>query len=287
MQENKDKYYFAKRNNCLYQEELDYFYSFSDKERAEMFEEAKEQIKKLSEEQKNFVSLFGEDTIAIAFCPTYEDITDEAITQFYVERSKYQKEAEEFFKKKEAKEVYDFLDYVPELSTNGEYKITGENNALLQTIIKNGFFKNLDYWELKEIEKKLPLYWENKQEFLLPKKIDEISNLRNGLNFKEYVFCEEYLKTGRVKKTSEILGIGRTTCYDYLNKEEVKKYLEARRKEMQEESDLLFKQGFYDCFEELQKIVKEKHTDDNAKIKAIDIYLKHYENSLYKQMEQV
>ena len=58
----------------------------------------------------------------------------------------------------------------------------------------------------------------------------------------------------------------------------------TRRKEIKQESDDLLKTGFNDCFSELHQIVTNEHTDRQTKIKAIDTYLKHYEQSLYKQI---
>ena len=107
---------------------------------------------------------------------------------------------------------------------------------------------------------------------------------QNGIGFKEFLFCEEYIKQGKIVKVAESLGIGRTTCYDYLKKPEVKKYLDQRKKEIKQESDDLLKTGFNDCFSELHQIVTNEHTDRQTKIKAIDTYLKHYEQSLYKQI---
>ena len=73
--------------------------------------------------------------------------------------------------------------------------------------------------------------------------------------------------------------------YEYLKKKEVQDYLQERREEIRKESDSLLQTGFFKCFEELHNIIEKQYNSDCDRIKAIDCYLRHYEQAIYKQNE--
>lgn len=106
------------------------------------------------------------------------------------------------------------------------------------------------------------------------------------LNQKQINFCEEYLKTGSIKETAEALGIGRTTCHEYMKQPEVKAYLEKVNQEIEEEMKEQLKVNFYNCFVELNSIINGgMFISDNNKLKAIEIYLKYYETIFNKNKQ--
>ena len=176
--------------------------------------------------------------------------------------------------KKEILETYGKI-IVPQ---ENEYYIT--TKEVEQLLEKNGF-KIDDLKKVKDIQNGLEKLWKDKSKMIVPSTLEKDSKDWEGISFKKFLFCEEYIKTGRVKTTCENLGIGRTTAFDYLKDKEVQDYLQQRRDEIKKESEELFKQGLNDSFEELMKIIKEESSFEsvlNRKVKAIDIFLRHYEN---------
>lgn len=122
-----------------------------------------------------------------------------------------------------------------------------------------------------------PLYDDRKQ---LPNNdlINKASEERNGINLKHFIFCEEYIKRGKIKPTCEYLGISRNTAYLWLKDENVQRYLKDRQDEIKRETDDTFLDTYRECFNELNSMVKSDYMQNSDKIKAIDVFLKHYEN---------
>ena len=272
------------RNSCLYQEELDNFFELSEEEQKKYIKEAEEKITQLEPNEYELAKEMGADTLAIAFYSELDELDESRINDFYMNRAKWYFDSKRFFDKPEAEELLKEYGVLP-VGKNGEYLTSGDYDYIEGNIIERQF-KDLSYSTRDKAKKLINQIWEDKTQFLTDERLQELSEARNGIEFKEFLFCEEYIKTGKVTKTCESLGIGRTTCYDYLKKDEVKKYLETRRNEIKEESDYLMKQGFNDCFSELHRLAtKETCIQDHDRIKAIDCYLRHYEQSIYKTTE--
>lgn len=108
--------------------------------------------------------------------------------------------------------------------------------------------------------------------------LDKSSEEQNGINLKHFVFCEEYIKRGKIKPTCEYLGISRNTAYLWLKDEKVQQYLKDRQDEIKRETDDTFIQTYRESFNELNKMIKSDFMQNADKIKAIDVFLKHYEN---------
>ena len=108
--------------------------------------------------------------------------------------------------------------------------------------------------------------------------INKASEERNGINLKHFIFCEEYIKRGKIKPTCEALGISRNTAYLWLKDEKVQKYLKDRQDEIKRETDGTFLQTYRESFNELNRLITSSYLDANERIKAIDVFLKHYEN---------
>lgn len=158
---------------------------------------------------------------------------------------------------------------------DGFYKI---NDTILDKVINdNGFY--LSYTDDKEqLKNTLFDTWENQQELITQDKLDKYSEERNGINFKHFVFCEEYLKRGKIKPTCEHLGISRNSAYLWLKDEKVQAYLNSRKEEIKQETDNTFLDTYTSCFNELNNIINSETTERSDKIRAIDVFLKHYEN---------
>lgn len=179
---------------------------------------------------------------------------------------------------KEKKEILETYEGIIVPNEEDRYSITDEEVILL--LEKSGFQID-DEDRIRDIRKDLQKLWKDKSKMLVPSVLEKDSKEWQGLSFKKFLFCEEYIKTGRITTTCQNLGIGRTTAFEYLKDTEVKDYLQERREEMRKESEDFFKQGLNQAFEELLKIIKEDSRREevlNRKVKAIDTYLKHYEN---------
>lgn len=269
-------------SSCLYQEEIDSFNELSKQEQEKLKKRAKEIITEFDMFENKLIKEMGTDILAIAFTSELEDLDETTIYDFYSERGNWYFDSKRFFEKSESKELFEEYGVLP-VDKKGEYLTIGDYNYISKNIIKRQF-KNISSKTEEEAEKIMRELWEDRTQFLTDEKLRDLSKTKNGIGFKEFLFCEEYIKTGKVTKTCESLGIGRATCYDYLKKPEVKVYLEERKEEIKKESDNLLKKGFNDCFSELHRLVTEKSfIQDHDKIKAIDCYLRHYEQCINKE----
>ena len=161
--------------------------------------------------------------------------------------------------------------------SNGFYYV---NDAVLNKVIaKNDLNIELatddDFINVKQL---ISDTWENKKEILDPSKINELSEQQHGINFKQFIFCEEYLKRGKIKPTCDFIGISRNTAYLWLDDTKVQTYLKHRQDEIKRETDDTFIQTYRVSFNELNKMISSRSIDTPDKIKAIDTFLKHYEN---------
>lgn len=164
--------------------------------------------------------------------------------------------------------------------SEGNYEI---NDNIVTGLAKENGFNIIDDDKKEEIEQIISTIWEDKSEIITPETLDDYSKKRNGIDFKYFVFCEEYIKNGRITDVAKKLNIGRRTCYDYLQKKEVQAYLKERQDEIKEENTQLMKQRYNECFDELFKMTRESYPIMNTdRIKAIDTFLKHYENIILK-----
>lgn len=208
--------------------------------------------------------------------------SDEAVIDRIYELAQDYDHINNFFKDKDAYTILNLYGVVDK-DDNGFYQL---NDNIVNRIIQENDYYIESEDKQEEIKKLIFSNWENQKEIITPEKLDKYSEKRNGINFKYFLFCEEYIKSGKMTDVAKKLGIGRRTCYDYLQKKEVKQYLQERQEEIKEENTNLMKQRFNECFDTLYDMgVKNKdnsYTADSIKIKAIDIFLKHYENSVLK-----
>ena len=99
-----------------------------------------------------------------------------------------------FFRDKDAFTILNLYGIV-EKDDNGEYII---NDGIVETIIKENGYNVKDKDDTEELKEIIKDTWENKKEIITPDKLNEYSEKRNGINFKYFVFCEEYIKTGKM-----------------------------------------------------------------------------------------
>ena len=269
--------------NGLFQAEIDGFNKLSEEQKKENFQKAKEKIKSFQNQKE--VEDLGEEFLATIFSMIYfddiEQLDEDSIEGLYNNRRLYFiNQAKEFFEKPNSEKIYKKYGII-ELDEYGDFSQNDENISLI--LEDEGF--QIDLEQNQNAKKELLNVWKDKNIFPDEKYLNEQSQARNGIGFKEFLFCEEYLKQGKITTTAKNMGIGRTTCYEYLKKKEVQDYLQERREEIRKESDSLLQTGFFKCFEELHNIIEKQYNSDCDRIKAIDCYLRHYEQAIYKQNE--
>lgn len=172
-------------------------------------------------------------------------------------------------------DIIQFYGTIVDKDNNGFYEV---NDAIANRILTDNDFNVKDKDDLEDIKQAISLTWENKKEILDPSTINDISEKQNGINFKQFIFCEEYLKRGKIKPTCEHLGISRNTAYLWLKDDKVQEYLKKRQDEIKQETDDTFLQTYRASFNQLNKMINSYGIDTTDKIKAIDVFLKHYEN---------
>ena len=59
---------------------------------------------------------------------------------------------------------------------------------------------------------------------------------------------------------------------------EVQNYLKERQEEIKQDTDNTFKMTYNECFNQLNEMINSTYIQNGDKIKAIDTFLKHYEN---------
>lgn len=172
-------------------------------------------------------------------------------------------------------EILGFYNDIVYKGNNGFYEV---NDAIASTILSDNNLNVTDENTLDSVKEAISLTWENKKEILNPNEINTLSEQQNGISFKEFIFCEEYLKRGKIKPTCERLGISRNTAYLWLKNNKVQEYLKNRQNEITQETDNTFIQTYRASFNQLNNMINDKYLDNSDKIKAIDVFLKHYEN---------
>lgn len=263
-------------NNCCFDTELERLRNTPEEEFQSLYEEAKEELMNLDESlcEPLFIKI-----IAIAL------LENDFSKDLVIERQCDYIEAKKFLESDDHEEIYQEYGLVIPKFDN-EYSINrGEkwkNEIVKKKILaKEGFTSEGE--ALNDVAEIINQKWRDKSQMITSERLNQFTQNDEGINFKQFLFCEEYLKTGKVKSTCELLGIGRTTAYNYLNEKEVQEYLKKRRDEMQKENQEIRKQAFNECFEILQDIFSNRYNQDTDRIKSIDIYLKHYENIYMKK----
>lgn len=269
----------------LYQDEIDAFYELPKNKQDILTDRVQKSIDSFqSDDAKDKASKMGLLPIAVIFMEQLSEhgsVAESDVLELYNARKDWFDTGCMFFEKNDHTKVLDEYGCIPELNRNGEFLLTADVVAHL--LEKLGFKSNKPSAHIKaEIDD----LWDDRQTMLFPETVQQLCKEKNGISFKEFLFCEEYIRTGRITDTAKNLGIGRTTCYEYLKKPDVCQYLEDRRREISEELNATMMNGFGDCFNELRGIVNELKNNRfqiQDKIKAIDIYLKHYERILLKE----
>lgn len=266
-------------NNMFYQEWLD-DKSYTEDEAIikERIEPLKEHIKTLDINEQLKENILNSDYFLRLLA--HADFVNENNPELYLTSDELNDLATEydninnFFREQgdNAFKVYDKYGIITQ--KNGTYSL----DDVIMKIAKDNDI-TLDKTEQEDAFKKVisDLYDDRTQ---LPNNnlINKASEEQNGINLKHFIFCEEYIKRGKIKPTCEYLGISRNTAYLWLKDESVQRYLKDRQDEIKRETDDTFLDTYRECFNELHDMVKSDYMQNSDKIKAIDVFLKHYEN---------
>lgn len=266
-------------------------YVFSDDDRVDYTEDVTE-LKKRCEDIKNAINSYNEQDlwytkesltennyilVVLAHCikDTNQDLDEKRLNELIGRYNKINEFIYDNYDNDLYEKIIDYYDTIVNKDDNGYYEV---NDAIANKILNDSELKVTDEDVLKDVKDAINLTWENKKEILDPSTINDISEKQNGINFKQFIFCEEYLKRGKIKPTCEHLGISRNTAYLWLKEDNVNEYLKKRQDEIKRETDDTFIQTYRASFNQLNKMINGNYIETSDKIKAIDVFLKHYEN---------
>lgn len=266
-------------------------YVFSDDDRADYTEDVTE-LKKRCEDIKDAINSYNEQDlwytkesltennyilVVLAHCikNTNQDLDEKRLNELIGRYNKINEFIYDNYDNDLYEEIIGYYGTIVNKDDNGYYEV---NDAIANKILNDSELKVTDEDVLKDIKDAINLTWENKKEILDPSTINDISEKQNGINFKQFIFCEEYLKRGKIKPTCEHLGISRNTAYLWLKDDKVNEYLKNRQDEIKRETDDTFIQTYRASFNQLNKMINGQYIETSDKIKAIDVFLKHYEN---------
>lgn len=266
------------KNNMVYQEELDGVnYNVTDEEILNQKQIVKDHL--IATLEKDDTLILDDDyfilILAILTCKNEMFKIKDLKYCDILERYSFYKEGINFFDDPNAFKILEEYGAIIKKDTDGYYNL---DDTIVNKVIKNNDFYITDEDMKDTVKQEIFNNWENQTEILTQDKLDDFSEQRNGINFKYFIFCEEYIKTGKIKPTCEHLGISRNTAYLWLKKDEVQQYLTNRQEEIRKETDNTFIKTYWACFNELDKMVNSSFIQNGDKIKAIDTFLKHYEN---------
>ena len=275
----------------IIKEQIRINYVFSDDDRADYTEDIDE-LKERCETIKNAIDSYNTQDlwytkesltdnqyiiITLAHCikNTTNDLGEDRLNQLISRYNRINDFIYDNYDNYLYEEIIGFYGTIVDKDNNGYYEV---NDAIVNKILSDNDFNVKDKDDLEDIKQAISLTWENKKEILDPSTINDISEKQNGINFKQFIFCEEYLKRGKIKPTCEHLGISRNTAYLWLKDDKVQEYLKNRQDEIKKETDDTFLQTYRASFNQLNKMINSYGIDTTDKIKAIDVFLKHYEN---------
>lgn len=267
-------------NNMFYVEELSN-YTEDENEINKRIEELKKDISEYEQEKLLFSidSIINNKFLMRVLAYALPNGTEDYLTTSVLNRltkdfnnynKVFNKNEDEAFK---MLEIYD--GNILEMTDDGFYKL---DNVIVDKVIEDSDFYITSKDDKDHIQNEIFNTWENQKELLTKESLDNYSEKRNGINFKHFIFCEEYIKRGKIKPTCEHLGISRNTAYLWLKDDKVQEYLKSRQDEIKKETDNTFLATYNACFNELQDMVNSSYMQNSDKIRAIDVFLKHYEN---------
>lgn len=264
------------KNNMVYQEELDNIdHNLTEQQIEEQIKTINKYLKEDIKDTPTFILNDDYFILILAILTANNPVLDITDLDYnaILERYNWYNEGVTFFKDKNAFKILDEYGAIVQKDSNGFYKI---NDVVVKKVLSDsGFYITGDKSDIKNA-----IYdtWEDQTQIITNDKLNKSSKERNGLNFKHFIFCEEYIKRGKIKPTCDYLGISRNTAYLWLKDDKVQNYLKERQEEIKQDTDNTFKMTYNECFNQLNEMINSTYIQNGDKIKAIDTFLKHYEN---------
>ena len=264
------------KNNMVYQEELDNIdHNLTEQQIEEQIKTINKYLKEDIKDTPTFILNDDYFILILAILTANNPILDITDLDYnaILERYNWYNEGVTFFKDKNAFKILDEYGAIVQKDSNGFYKI---NDVVVKKVLSDsGFYITGDKSDIKNA-----IYdtWEDQTQMITNDNLNKSSEERNGLNFKHFIFCEEYIKRGKIKPTCDYLGISRNTAYLWLKDDKVQNYLKERQEEIKQDTDNTFKMTYNECFNQLNEMINSTYIQNGDKNKAIDTFLKHYEN---------
>lgn len=264
------------KNNMVYQEELDNIdHNLTEQQIEEQIKTINKYLKEDIKDTPTFILNDDYFILILAILTANNPVLDITDLDYnaILERYNWYNEGVTFFKDKNAFKILDEYGAIVQKDSNGFYEI---NDVVVKKVLSDsGFYITGDKSDIKNA-----IYdtWEDQTQMITNDNLNKSSEERNGLNFKHFIFCEEYIKRGKIKPTCDYLGISRNTAYLWLKDDKVQNYLKERQEEIKQDTDNTFKMTYNECFNQLNEMINSTYIQNSDKIKAIDTFLKHYEN---------
>lgn len=264
------------KNNMVYQEELDHIdHNLTEQQIEEQIKTINKYLKEDIKDTPTFILNDDYFILILAILTANNPVLDITDLDYnaILERYNWYNEGVTFFKDKNAFKILDEYGAIVQKDNNGFYEI---NDVVVKKVLSDsGFYITGDKSDIKNA-----IYdtWEDQTQMLTNDNLNKSSEERNGLNFKHFIFCEEYIKRGKIKPTCDYLGISRNTAYLWLKDDKVQNYLKERQEEIKQDTDNTFKMTYNECFNQLNEMINGTYIQNDDKIKAISTFLKHYEN---------
>lgn len=264
------------KNNMVYQEELDHIdHNLTEQQIEEQIKTINKYLKEDIKDTPTFILNDDYFILILAILTANNPVLDITDLDYnaILERYNWYNEGVTFFKDKNAFKILDEYGAIVQKDSNGFYEI---NDVVVKKVLSDsGFYITGDKSDIKNA-----IYdtWEDQTQILTNDNLNKSSEERNGLNFKHFIFCEEYIKRGKIKPTCDYLGISRNTAYLWLKDDKVQNYLKERQEEIKQDTDNTFKMTYNECFNQLNEMINGTYIQNDDKIKAISTFLKHYEN---------
>ena len=264
------------KNNMVYQEELDQIdHNLTEQQIEEQIKTINKYLKEDIKDTPTFILNDDYFMLILAILTANNPVLDITDLDYnaILERYNWYNEGVTFFKDKNAFKILDEYGAIVQKDNNGFYEI---NDVVVKKALSDsGFYITGDKSDIKNA-----IYdtWEDQTQMLTNDNLNKSSEERNGLNFKHFIFCEEYIKRGKIKPTCDYLGISRNTAYLWLKDDKVQNYLKERQEEIKQDTDNTFKMTYNECFNQLNEMINGTYIQNDDKIKAISTFLKHYEN---------
>jgi hypothetical protein len=264
------------KNNMVYQEELDHIdHNLTEQQIEEQIKTINKYLKEDIKDTPTFILNDDYFILILAILTANNPVLDITDLDYnaILERYNWYNEGVTFFKDKNAFKILDEYGAIVQKDSNGFYEI---NDVVVKKVLSDsGFYITGDKSDIKNA-----IYdtWEDQTQMLTNDNLNKSSEERNGLNFKHFIFCEEYIKRGKIKPTCDYLGISRNTAYLWLKDDKVQNYLKERQEEIKQDTDNTFKMTYNECFNQLNEMINGTYIQNDDKIKAISTFLKHYEN---------